>query len=210
MDAPETNITENPECLPSTPDDSEEIQPRGPSKRWSAKTWWIMAILITYLFGLGSGFGISALKEKNTPEHTSVSEAQRLAQQINPKEGYALPVSFKDLGPQMVQAGVFDRDAFIQVYQQAGKPLNADQLAMLDGAYDGNIIMNQANAYFLLNFFWALGLSNQNPILDSGPIQQNGANRVAGFASTGGWSLATRPIEEIFSSRKLIPLTAEQ
>jgi len=121
-----------------------------------------------------------------------------------------LPVSFRDLGPQMVEAGIFNREAFIQVYQQSGKPLSADQLAMLDGTYSGEIVINEANAYFLLNFFWALGLSNQNPILYSGPIQQNGSSPMTGFASTGGWSLATRPIEALFSSLKLIELTAEQ
>lgn len=139
-----------------------------------------------------------------------MSEFDQLAAQINPKEGYALPISFRDIGPQMVEAGVFNRDAFVQVFQQAGKPLGADQLAMLDGTYSGKIVINEANAYFLLNFFWALGLSNQNPILDSGPIQQNGSSRVTGFASTGGWSLATRPIEELFSSLQLIELTPEQ
>ncbi len=208
MDSPEVNINADPDTPPSTPTGAEGTNK--PAKRWAARTWWIIAILVTYLFGLGSGYGIRALNAKDNPEPAASSEVDRLVEQIHPKDGYTIPISFGDLGPQMVEAGVFDRDTFIQVYQQAGKPLSADQLAMLDGTYPGKIVINPANAYFLLNFFWALGLSNQNPILDSGPIQQNGSDRVVGFASTGGWSLATRPIEELFSSLQLIELTPEQ
>ena len=133
-----------------------------------------------------------------------------LVEQINPKEGYVLPINLGDLGPQMIAAGVFDRDAFIQVYQKAGQPLIRLQMAMLDGTHDDGVVMNSENAYFLLNFFWGLGLSNNNPVLDAGAIQKSGQNGVEGFASTGGWTLATRPIREIFSSSKYFILTADQ
>ncbi|MDO9547333.1 MAG: hypothetical protein Q7J07_11385, partial [Pelolinea sp.] len=69
---------------------------------------------------------------------------------------------------------------------------------------------NQDNAYFLLNFLWTVGLSSKNPVLDYGPIQQYGENGPTGFASTGGWSLATKPVNEIFSSLDSIILTSEQ
>lgn len=205
MEDPEIERIEEDETQ-VTPVEPAEARP---VKKLHAKTLWIIALLVTYLVGIGSGYGLHSLNQKKDQEH-AMSEFDQLAAQINPKEGYALPISFRDIGPQMVEAGVFNRDAFVQVFQQAGKPLGADQLAMLDGTYSGKIVINEANAYFLLNFFWALGLSNQNPILDSGPIQQNGSSRVTGFASTGGWSLATRPIDELFSSLKLIELTAEQ
>jgi hypothetical protein len=52
------------------------------------------------------------------------------------------------------------------------------------------VVFNQQTAYFLLNFFWAVGLSNKNPILDSGPIQEYSQGKIENFASTGGWSLA--------------------
>jgi len=205
MEDPEIERIEEDETQ-VTPVEPAEARP---VNRLHAKTLWIIALLVTYLVGIGSGYGLRSLNQKKDQEH-AMSEFDQLAAQINPKEGYALPISFRDIGPQMVEAGVFNRDAFVQVFQQAGKPLGADQLAMLDGTYSGKIVINEANAYFLLNFFWALGLSNQNPILDSGPIQQNGSSRVTGFASTGGWSLATRPIEELFSSLQLIELTPEQ
>ncbi|TLM98978.1 hypothetical protein FDZ73_22605, partial [bacterium] len=141
MDSPEVNDNVHPDIPPSTPAGSEGTNKL--AKRWAARTWWIIAILVTYLFGLGSGYGIRALNTKDNPEPAASSEVDRLVEQIHPKDGYTIPISFGDLGPQMVEAGVFDRDTFIQVYQQAGKPLSADQLAMLDGTYPGEIVINQ-------------------------------------------------------------------
>jgi hypothetical protein len=133
-----------------------------------------------------------------------------LVEQVNPKDGYTLPVSMGDLGPQMVKAGVIDRDLFIQIYEQAGQPLTDSQMAMLDGTYAEKVVMNRQNAYFLLNFFWAIGLSSKNPILDTGPIQQNDKTAYDSYASTGGWTLATRPVKDIFSALDLLQLTPAQ
>jgi hypothetical protein len=62
----------------------------------------------------------------------------------------------------------------------------------------------------LLNFFWAVGLANKNVILTEGPMVQNGDGKYENFASTGGWSLATKPIPELYASLDLIPLTEQQ
>jgi hypothetical protein len=50
--------------------------------------------------------------------------------------------------------------------------LNEQQIAILKQGSDNPVVFNSQNAYFLLNYFWAFGLSNKNPILDSGPIQE--------------------------------------
>lgn len=182
-----------------------------PAKRPPNKVWLAVAILATYLIGLGSGYGLWGVKQtKSEGDQAAHPNMAALVEQINPQEGRVLPVTLGDQGRQMVEAGVIDRERFVQVYEQAGQPLSTDQLNMLDGTYTGSIVMNRENAYFLLNFLWALGLSSQNPILESGPIQQNAQNGIEGFASTGGWTLATRPINEAFSSLKLFDLTDEQ
>lgn len=179
--------------------------------RKSVKLWWLLIAILTYIVGLASGYGIWGRQPAAATNTSSPSaEYAALVEQINPKEGYVLPINFGDLGPQMIAAGVFDRDAFIGVYQKAGQPLTQTQMNMLDGTHDGGVVMNNENAYFLLNYFWALGLSNKNPVLDFGAIQKNGQSGVEGLASTGGWTLATRPIREIFSSSKYFVLTAEQ
>lgn len=77
----------------------------------------------------------------------------------------------------------------MQVYQQAGQPLTEEQLKVLTEGSDTQIVMDRSNAYFLLNFFWALGLSNQNKLLDEGPMKQYSKGDIGGFASTGGWTI---------------------
>jgi len=190
-------------------------QPSAPRRRQDlrrgTRPWWLLIAILTYVVGLASGYGIWGRKATSEQAvQAAPTEYVALVEQINPKDGYVLPIEFGDLGPQMMAAGVFDRDQFIQVYQQANQPLTDNQMSMLDGTHSGPVVMNSENAYFLLNFFWGLGLSNNNPVLDSGAIQESGQNGVEGFASTGGWTLATRPIKEIFSSSKHIVLTAEQ
>ncbi|MCF6293963.1 MAG: hypothetical protein L3J04_11275, partial [Robiginitomaculum sp.] len=72
------------------------------------------------------------------------------------------------------------------------------------------ITINRENSYFLLNFFWAFGLANKNPILDEGEITKYGEDEIDTFASTGGWTIATKPVMEIFSNSEIIVLTSEQ
>jgi hypothetical protein len=133
-----------------------------------------------------------------------------LAQQINPPGGYTLPASFGDIGPQVLASGAIDYDRFEQLYRQAGQPLTDMQRAILTEGSDAQVVINRENAYFLLNFFWAFGLANQNPLLDQGPLEQYSEGQVGRFASTGGWTIGQKPAEEFLSSAPIIPLTAEQ
>lgn len=68
----------------------------------------------------------------------------------------------------------------------------------------------EENAHFLLNFFWAVGLVNKNSILTEGPMMQNSDGQVDRFASTGGWTLATKSVMELYAHVDLISLTPEQ
>lgn len=77
-------------------------------------------------------------------------------------------------------------------------------MAVLKDGSDALITIDNNNAHFLLNFFWAVGLANRNPILLEGPIQGQSGGQIEKFASTGGWILATRPITEVFASLPLI------
>ncbi len=125
-------------------------------------------------------------------------------------ESYTLPVSYGMLGPALVKAGAIDLDAFLAIYEDGGKPLSDEQKAILTQGSDAAIVIDHSSAHFLLNFFWAVGLANRNAILLEGPIQDKGADTVGQYASTGGWTLAARPIMEIFASLPLIKLTPAQ
>ena len=136
-------------------------------------------------------------------------EQTKLEQRVLPEEGVPLPVRWNSFGNQMVETGVIDKEKFEALYaQRGGLDENAKQL--LYGSDNGNLKMDAQNANFLLNLLWAFGLSNENPILEEGPIQDpkyNGADR---FASTGGWSLAKGDVMEHYSKHQFVTLTAEQ
>jgi hypothetical protein len=123
---------------------------------------------------------------------------------------YTFPVHFGSLGPQLVQAGVIDKDAFAQVFAASKTPLGAEQLALLDRASDEPITITHANAHFLLNFLWAVGLANSNPLLIRGAMQTESNGDPTGFASTGGWTISMRPVADIYAKLLLVPLNAEQ
>lgn len=138
------------------------------------------------------------------------TEAASPLERIQPADGYALPVAFGDLGPQLLEIGAIDYERFVQRYEQANRPLSEEQKAILQKGSNKPVVFERDNAYFLLNFFWAVGLANQNPLLEQGPMMQFGPEGVGRFASTGGWTLGTRPATEFYSSAPLISLTAEQ
>jgi hypothetical protein len=137
-------------------------------------------------------------------------ETAKLYEQVNPKDGYTLPVSYGNLGPQLMDANIIDYDAFANVMTASGDALSNHQMDILKKGSDEKIVITAENAHFLLNFFWAVGLANKNSILTDGPMVQYSEGQIDRFASTGGWTLATKPITDLYASTDLISLTPEQ
>ena len=123
---------------------------------------------------------------------------------------YELPARFGDIGPRLIAAGAIDRDQFVANYDRAGQPLTAQQLAILDEGSEEAIVIDAGNAYFLLNFFWALGLTNDNPILTEGQLMTASNGDPSGFASVGGWSIGQKPPAELYASAQLVSLNDQQ
>lgn len=121
-----------------------------------------------------------------------------------------LGVAFGRLGPALLISGAIDAERFATTYRNAGQPLDDQQLQLLHEGSTANVIFDRDNAYFLLNFFWALGLTNASPILTAGPMMQGGLARVSRFASTGGWTLGKRPAITLYSSTPVMELTPVQ
>ncbi len=187
-----------------------------------------LSILVAFALGLSSGYvawGRETMKEESGPaptqgvfqpkptgEHARPDpiDVAALSSQVNPPEGYALPVKLGNLGPQLIAAGAIDYKSFVQAYQDAGQPLNDEQITILTKGSDRPIAIKQDNAYFLLNFFWAVGLTNQNTILTKGPMMADGKDSVGNYASTGGWTVGAKLPVELYASTPLISLTAEQ
>jgi hypothetical protein len=176
--------------------------------------------MMIFLFGLVSGYLIRGQTQAAAPaapqDQPAAAVAEPAAQpvshqhQVNPPGGYQLPVTYGQLGPQLLAAGAIDYDRFVQTYASGGRPLTDDQLAILTSGSDEPIVVNGDNAYFLLNFFWAFGLTNESPLLEEGPISQYSEGDVGRFASTGGWTIGHKPATELFSSARMVVLTQAQ
>ena len=183
------------------------------NRRITQIAWCVIGLLGVYVIVMVVRWQPTAetqVIQENTQQTSTNAETSALSEQINPKDGYNLATSYGDLGPQLLASGVIDYDAFAAIYQNAGSPLSAEQIQALKNGSDQEIVINSQNSYFLLNFFWAVGLANQNIILTEGPMVQNSDGKFENFASTGGWSLATKPVTELYASLDLIPLTQEQ
>jgi hypothetical protein len=183
---------------------------------------WMVFISLAYLLGIGSGYLIwsqksaaqsSALASESTgllPTPTPAADFSSIMSQVNPPEGYTIPMSVGDMGPQMIAAGVIDLPKFLQIFEGGNNPLSEYELSILSKGSDEPIVINAANAHFWLDFFWAVGLANQNAILTEGEMASQGIEKVVNFASTGGWQIAKRPVAEIYSSMPMIELSEEQ
>ena len=172
-----------------------------------------LVLLLIFIFGGGGGYMLGSRFGHN--DRSSLSSQKRidamsLMRQINPAQGYEIKAAVGDVGMQLVSAGAIDLARFAGLYKQQNKPLTDLQMNILTKDTIVDVVINPDNAYFWLNFFWALGLTNQNEILTNGPMMAAGKEKVGNFASTGGWTLGTRKATDLYSSQKIIQLTAEQ
>ncbi|NOX60876.1 MAG: hypothetical protein GXP42_02845 [Chloroflexi bacterium] len=213
-----------PQAVPETP----EAEPTAPASSRTRIVALALALLLSFSLGIMSGFFMSvyilpqrfeaALAEivaRQAAEAATSANKGAASQEVRPAANiapqYRLPISYGDLGPQLLAAGGIDLDKFVAVYQRAGQPLNNKQLAILQEGSDEPIVLSAENAYFLLNFFWAVGLVNRNPILTEGAMMQyGGEEQIARFASTGGWTIGRKQPAELYASREIISLTPEQ
>ncbi|MBI2338097.1 hypothetical protein HYU95_02840 [Candidatus Daviesbacteria bacterium] len=131
-----------------------------------------------------------------------------LKQEVLPVKGYTTSLKWKNLGARLVESGVIDKKKYKEIFTSEAD--GKDELKYLDGNWDEYIAINEKNSRFIVNTFWALGLVNKSKVLDEGPMMQEGRKNAGSFASTGGWTIGTKPVMELYSSREIIPLTFEQ
>jgi len=198
----------------------DEIQPHelpAPTSKHRRTNDWIafnaLFLLAVFVAGLGSGYlmgkrsmGAEFLSVDSRPENKGMA----MIHQINPPKGYTIPAIFGTVGPRILAAGAIDLDKFVQIYKQAGKPLTEEQMTILTQGIDSKVVINEDNAYFLLNFFWAFGLTNWNLALTEGPMMENGKDQIGSFASTGGWTIGTKSPAQLYASMLIVSLTDEQ
>lgn len=140
---------------------------------------------------------------------SSTKQASLSKEAVIPSDGVILPVIWNNLGKQMVDAGVIDKDKFESLYAQRGK-LSEETKKLLYNTNNGKLKIDENNSGELLNLLWAFGLSNKNPILQEGPMQSKEYGGAGRFASTGGWSLARGNAMDHYSTHSFVILTPEQ
>ncbi|MBI2674135.1 MAG: hypothetical protein HYX22_00120 [Candidatus Yanofskybacteria bacterium] len=171
------------------------------------KIFIIAPLLAIALFYAGNFFKFSV--PALDIEKLRAGSTAKLEEQIIPLKGARLPVSWGNLGVQMVNTGVIDAAKFENLYSGRGG-MSDEMKGILYEADNKELVIAKDNAGFLLNVLWALGLSNKNDILEKGPMtdkRYGGADR---FASTGGWSLSDGNTMEHYSRHKFLILTPDQ
>lgn len=137
-----------------------------------------------------------------------VIDPATLTKSVLPDEGVTLPISWGDLGKQMVADGVIDEQKFRALFE--GGLTNAEE-QMLSGDSDQPIILTQQNSRYILDLLWAFGLANNNEILTNGEMtDEKYGGDASKFASTGGWSLSKGAGFDHYSKHNYVVLTSEQ
>ena len=107
--------------------------------------------------------------------------------------------------------GVIDPAKFASVYTNSNQPLTSAEEKILSQGSEEKIKITRDNSYFLLNFFWAVGLANKSTILSQGDmVKYAGVKGAGNFASTGGWTLAKSAAMNYYSKSPIVVLTKDQ
>ena len=150
---------------------------------------------------------------KSTPAKTQVlaqdARVSALEEAVLPSAGIILPVTWGDMGQQLVSAGAIDAVRFKQLYLDGGT-FSDEYKNLLTGTQSGKLKITRENSGYLLNLFWALGLANKNPVLDAGEMKNPAYGGAENFASTAGWTVAKGDAMNHYSKHVFFTLTPQQ
>lgn len=153
----------------------------------------------------------SAVGQDNLSEQATINNNQTslLEESVIPSKGVILPVVWGNLGAELVGMGVIDANKFKSLYEQRGQ-FSEEYNNLLSGSSTDRIKITRENSGYLLNLFWALGLSNKNQILTSGEMTNPAYGGAKNFASTGGWTIAQGDPMNYYSRFMFVKLTPDQ
>lgn len=180
-----------------------------------AVLWWFPESTGSHTSGVFAG-DVPALRflssvTSNVPKGENVSSPNvgTLEEMVLPAGGREVSVSLSGIGPQLVDAGVIDREKFLNIYED-NEEMRKEAEQLLGGAYSRTLVITGKNAPVVLNFLWAFGLGNKNAVLEEGPMMDDSYGGAGNFASTGGWTLATGDAMNHYSKHAFVVLTSEQ
>ena len=165
-----------------------------------------VSILISTVILAGAWIYTTGPKDDDKSQKIQISE---LENNVLPSDGVVLPVTWGDLGKKLVDSGAIDADKFKAIYYQRGD-FTDEYKNLLLGQSDDKLKITSYNSGYLLNLFWALGLANKSPILDSGEMTDPAYGGAQKFASTGGWTMAKGKAMDHYSRHVFFNLTPDQ
>lgn len=145
--------------------------------------------------------------QQSPQNQTSQDVVKTVSQKVIPASGYRTKLSWGDIGKKLVETGAIDLRKYGEIFttNTNGK----QEMDIFSGNGGRPIEINENNSRFVVNTLWALGLANKSKVLDEGPMR-TGQTPIENYASTGGWTLGTKPAKALYSRNEILPLTDEQ
>lgn len=169
--------------------------------------WMIIIGMSLAIFSINDYLSAHKINDYSAKIDITALEIQQISDQVLPKNGYETNAQWGDIGPNLINSGVIDIDTFKGLYDTEGG-LKADELEILAKGSTSKIKITAENSHFVLNMLWALGLAQKNILLTEGEMSEYGDYKR--FASTGGWTITKKPLDEIYSKFNWLHLDSEQ
>ncbi len=123
---------------------------------------------------------IKNMTSSNTNGSTQIQNSNTinltiLSGQISPKTGYTLPFKWGNSIKVLVQTGALNVSNLTIILNSSGQPITFTEKEILNGTYNGYIQFNSTNTEFVQIVLWALGINNNNTIINEGPIINSSA-----------------------------------
>lgn len=171
----------------------------------TAGAWMIVIGILLAGFSINNYF--STYKTADKKINISPLELQQINNQVLPENGYEISARWGNIGPNLINSGAIDIDKFKELYDSEGG-LKPNELEILEKGSNSKIKITKENGHFVLNMLWALGLAQKNSLLTEGAMSKNGDYKR--FASTGGWTITKKSLDEIYSKFNWLNLNANQ
>ena len=132
-------------------------------------------------------------------------DLSKLSEKVLPEEGYELPISWRNIGPLLLEIGVIDNSKFEKIME-----LSDEQREILTKGGGKLITIGSENSRFVVNMLWALGLAQKSKIYEEGPMGKEYKDKAGNFSSTGGWTLGKLPATSYLGRYNIVDLSGEQ
>ena len=128
------------------------------------------------------------------------------AANVIPEAGFQSRIALKDSVVRIVRHGVIDRGKFFDLRLRMG-PLPPELNTVLSEVSELPIKLTRGNAADYVNLLWPVGLANHIYSNFQSPLK---GSSLAGFASTGGWTLGKKSEGSTYFNRyPIVALTPE-